>query len=133
MPIALPTLGLAQAWVAGPDDKWHFDDPDGASVDKRRWGSGIPLLLSGPAARRPITDQATAQQLMSFGLSRPSMQVELGLVGNGPDKTLGNFDNARLADFIEKALPVFASKKPPADLKPEDLATNEFIDETIGL
>ena len=60
-------------------------------------------------------------------------QLDLGLVGNGPDDTLGNFDEARLTDFIAKALPVFAAKNPPADLKWSDLVTNEFIDPSIGL
>ena len=59
-------------------------------------------------------------------------QIDLGLVGNGADGTLGNFDEARLTDFIRKALPVFAAKKPPADLEWSDLATNEFIDPSIG-
>jgi hypothetical protein len=60
-------------------------------------------------------------------------QKKLGLVGNGPDATLGNFDEGRLNDFIKKALPVFAAKNPPADLQVSDLVTNEFIDESIGL
>jgi len=60
-------------------------------------------------------------------------QLDLGLVGNGPDGTLGNFDEARLTDFIAKALPVFAAKNPPADLNWSDLVTNEFIDPSIGL
>jgi hypothetical protein len=60
-------------------------------------------------------------------------QKDLGLVGNGPNSTLGDFDEARLTDFIAKALPVFAAKNPPADLKPSDLTTNEFIDSSIGL
>jgi hypothetical protein len=60
-------------------------------------------------------------------------QLDLGLVGNGPDSTLGNFDDARLKDFIPKAVEVFKAKNPPADLSPEDLTTNEFIDPSIGL
>jgi hypothetical protein len=60
-------------------------------------------------------------------------QVELGLVGNGPDDTLGNFDEARITDFIKKALPVYATNNPPADLRASDIVTNEFIDPSIGL
>jgi hypothetical protein len=60
-------------------------------------------------------------------------QKKLGLVGNGPDQILGNFDEQRLTDFIKKALPVYAAKSPPADLKWSDLVTNEFIDTSIGL
>jgi hypothetical protein len=58
---------------------------------------------------------------------------KLGLVGNGPDKTIGNFDEQRLTEFIKKALPVYAAKNPPADLKWSDLVTNEFVDTSIGL
>jgi hypothetical protein len=60
-------------------------------------------------------------------------QRKLGLVGNGPDDTIGNFDQARLTDFISKALPVYASNNPPKDLAWSDLVTNEFIDPSIGL
>jgi len=55
------------------------------------------------------------------------------LVGNGPNNTLGDFDLSRVQDFIPKALDVFAAKNPPANLKPEDIVTNEFIDTSIGL
>ena len=80
MAIDLPALGLAQSWVIGSDARWHFDEPDGPAVDTRRWGSGIPLLLSGPAARRPITAEASPEQLIAFGLADPSMLVDLDLV-----------------------------------------------------
>ncbi|NND74463.1 MAG: ABC transporter substrate-binding protein [Ilumatobacter sp.] len=56
-------------------------------------------------------------------------QVSLGLVGNGPDDIVGNFDEARVAGFIEVASPVFGVD----GLTPADLVTNEFIDPSIGL
>jgi hypothetical protein len=55
-------------------------------------------------------------------------QLELGLAGNGPDDIVGNFDEDRLANFIEIASPVFGAE----GLTPADLVTNEYIDETIG-
>ncbi len=55
-------------------------------------------------------------------------QVELGLVGNGPDDVVGNFDMDRLAGVIEVAAPLFGAE----GLTPADLATNEYIDESIG-
>lgn len=60
---------------------------------------------------------------------------ELGLVGNGPDDTHGNFDTERLENLIELATPIFTEQgTPPADgLTAEQLATNEFIDMSIGL
>lgn len=58
-----------------------------------------------------------------------------GLVANGPDGVMGKFDMARVTDLITKAIPVYtAQDSPPKDgLKPEDIVTNEFLDESIGL
>ena len=60
---------------------------------------------------------------------------ELGIVGNGGDSTLGNFDLARVRSVIDTLTPLFAQtgKKVKENLRPEDLVTNEFIDPTIGL
>ncbi len=62
-------------------------------------------------------------------------QLEDGLVGNGTDSAVGNFDDDRMAAFLELAAPVFESiGNPPADgLTAEDIYTNEFIDDAIGL
>ena len=56
-------------------------------------------------------------------------------VGNGPDQTLGNFDMARVGRMLEIVTPIFtAQRKPPKEgLKAEDIATNDFIDERIGV
>lgn len=62
--------------------------------------------------------------------SSVQVQLDLGLAGNGPDSTVGNFDTDRLAGFIEIAGPVFGVED--AGLTPEDLVTNEFIDDSIG-
>lgn len=62
-------------------------------------------------------------------------QRELGLVGNGPDDVHGNFDTERLDNLIGLATPIFTEQgTPPADgLTAEDISTNEFIDDSIGL
>jgi hypothetical protein len=63
------------------------------------------------------------------------LQKELGIVGNGTTPTLGDFEDARMADFIAKAIPVLTSDgktKVKADLKMSDIATNEFIDKAIS-
>jgi hypothetical protein len=62
-------------------------------------------------------------------------KMRADFVVNGPDQTLGNFDMARVQRMIEIVTPIFTSqRKPPkAGLKPEDIATNEFVDETIGV
>ena len=56
-------------------------------------------------------------------------------INNGPDKTLGNFETSRVQRMIDIVTPIFvAQKKPPKEgLKPSDIATNEFIDPSIGL
>ncbi len=61
--------------------------------------------------------------------------VDLNIVGNGPDDTLGNFDMTRVQRVIEIMTPILTAQKKPAKegLKPEDIVTNEFIDPKIGL
>ncbi len=59
-------------------------------------------------------------------------QLELGLVGNGPDSTLGNFDLDRVDSVVEILVSsgVFPDS---AGVTSSDLVTNEFIDDSIGL
>ena len=61
----------------------------------------------------------------------------LGLIGNGPDDTIGNFDMDRVQTLIEHMIPVFANPAINIEivegLMAEDIVTNEFIDESIGL
>ncbi len=58
-----------------------------------------------------------------------------GLQANGPDGVIGKFDTTRVTDLIAKAIPVYTDQgSPPKDgLVAEDIVTNEFLDETIGL
>jgi hypothetical protein len=58
-----------------------------------------------------------------------------GIVGNGPDTTLGNFDTARVSRMVEILGPVFAAQNKPIKegLTAEQLVTNEFVDPSIGL
>jgi hypothetical protein len=58
-----------------------------------------------------------------------------GIVANGKDQTLGNFDEARVQHIIDITAPIFAAQKiqTKKDLKPGDLVTNEFVDANIGL
>jgi len=61
--------------------------------------------------------------------------VQRGIVSNGTDKTLGNFDLARVRRVIDIVEPIFAAQHKPVrpGLEPQDIATNEFIDPRIGL
>lgn len=58
-----------------------------------------------------------------------------GLVANGPDGVMGKFDMDRVAGLIELAVPVYEAQgaSPKEGVTPEDIVTNQFIDETIGL
>lgn len=58
-------------------------------------------------------------------------QLELGLVGNGPDGIVGNMDQARVQGIIDKM--ASAGIEIPDGLEPSSFTTNEFIDESIGL
>jgi hypothetical protein len=59
----------------------------------------------------------------------------LGIVGNGKDSTLGNFEDSRLTALIDITKPIFTAqnKAMKPDIKASDIATNEFIDPSIGL
>jgi len=58
-------------------------------------------------------------------------QVDLGLVGNGPDGILGNMDPDRVQGVIDKM--VAAGMEIPEGMQASDISTNEFIDDSIGL
>ena len=62
-------------------------------------------------------------------------QVELGLVGNGDNETLGDFDLDRVQEVLDVMGPIATELgTPPAEgLTVDDLVTNEFIDESIAL
>jgi hypothetical protein len=60
---------------------------------------------------------------------------DLNIVSNGPDSTLGNYDMDRITKFMNEFIPIEKGKGAdiPADLTPDKIATNEFIDPSIGL
>lgn len=63
-------------------------------------------------------------------------QRKLGLVQDGPDCTLGNFNMKRVQSTINKVLPIFKSKGLNTinpNLKASNIATNRFVDPKIGL
>jgi len=75
--ILLPREDMSQSFIKAPDRSWHFDDTEQTPVDMKRWGGGIPLLLSGPGLNRVITENATPEELGIFGLTQPRMEVIL--------------------------------------------------------
>lgn len=59
-------------------------------------------------------------------------QKDLGIIGNGETATFGDFEDARMLDFIAKALPIFREQGlDVVDVTPSDLATNQFLDPAI--
>ena len=55
--------------------------------------------------------------------------------GNGDNETIGDFDEARVQDLIDKVTPVDQTQgiTPAEGLAPGDLVTNEFLDTSIGM
>jgi hypothetical protein len=83
-----------------------------------------------------LVEQYNTGWVYTEGLANYAIdKMRSDFVKNGSDQTLGNFDNARLQRMIEIVTPIFtAQNQPPkSGLKPEDIATNEFIDASIGV
>jgi hypothetical protein len=80
------------------------------------------------AVKRYDTFWTYGQGLADYSVTT---QREQGFVGNGPDATLGNMDEARIQGVIDQIRN--AGLDVPATLKASDLFTNEFVDPSIGL
>ncbi len=78
--ISLPRESLSCSFIRiKMEDKfpWFFDDENKSPVDVKRWGGGIPLLLSGPGADRVISQSTTEEKLAEYGLTQPKMLIQL--------------------------------------------------------
>jgi len=84
-----------------------------------------------------LVDQYDTGWVYSQGVADYSYETMLsdGIVANGPDDTLGNFDDDRVAELFDLVTPIYdAQGVQIADgLAPTDLYTNEFVDPSIGL
>jgi len=62
-------------------------------------------------------------------------QIDLGIVANGPDGTLGSFEESRVQKILDIATPILtdAGTAPVEGLEASDLYTDEFLDPTIAL
>jgi hypothetical protein len=58
-----------------------------------------------------------------------------GIIGNGANSTVGDFEKERVQRIVDVVTPIFAGQRQPVKdgLKGDDLFTNEFIDTTIGM
>ena len=79
------------------------------------------------------------EQFASFwtyspGLAEFSVQAQrdLGLIGNGPDSTVGNMESDRIQGVLDAILATDLAADVPDGLTVDDLVTNEFIDDSIG-
>jgi len=77
--ISLPQQDKSEEFVKHEDRQWYFDEPEGPRADPKRWGGGIPLILSGPGADRLIAEDATEERLAVFGFTQPRMEIVLTL------------------------------------------------------
>jgi hypothetical protein len=99
--------------------------------------------LNDPARTNAIILDASSAFGAAFGWTYTQGAADFGvktikadgLVANGTDGVMGSFDDARVADLIAKAIPVYtAQDSPPKDgLTPADIVTNEFLDTSIHL
>jgi len=77
--ISLPKTTQGYSWVKKDDQYFYFDEPNGTQVDMQRWGGGIPLILSGPGAQRPIGEVINDSQLGQYGFNDPNIKIKLTL------------------------------------------------------
>jgi len=83
-----------------------------------------------------LVDKYNAEWTYSAGLADYAMtEMKKNFVGDGSDKTLGNFETSRVQRIIDIVTPILTAQRaaPKPNLKPEDLITNEFIDPSIGI
>lgn len=92
---------------------------------------------------KPVNDEllTIVKKLASYWSLTPGgeaaavkQMARLGIVGNGPNKTLGDFDMKRVQATINAFVPMFQEdniKTMKAGLVAKDIATNQFIDPKI--
>ena len=84
-----------------------------------------------------VEDMASFWTLSAEGnTDAVEVMLEQELVSNGPDEVIGNFDMERVQTLIDETLPIFESVGVDSieeGVTAEDVVTNEFIDDSIGL
>jgi hypothetical protein len=60
---------------------------------------------------------------------------KLGIIGDGPNSTLGDFTDSRVQQLISILVPIYnkQGKQTLTGLKPSDIVTNQFTDTSISL
>lgn len=89
----------------------------------------VDLIVRAVAAQHGFT---YTRALADYAVT--TMRTE-GIVDNGRDHTIGNFDNARIGRLINILTPIFTGQRKAikAALTPSDVVTNDYVDPSIGL
>ncbi len=98
-------------------------------------------FMSNPANTIDLILKVNDAYKGGFVYSRPNAQFavdqmrRLGIVANGKDATLGNFDTARIQRLISIVSPIFIGQKKAikANLTITDIVSNEFVNSSIAL
>lgn len=86
------------------------------------------------AIGQAVDDLDSFWQLTDEGMHETVIQMgTMGFVGNGSNQTVGDFDIDRVDELIDVTIIEMESVEVAPGLRAEDLVTNEFIDESIGL
>lgn len=113
------------------------------------WELFVPLVqqaqvdyAADPAATNDQIVKIVAE-LESFWTYSPGVaqfshdaQLELGLIGNGPNDTIGDFDIGRVDEVIALLAEIYVPQDVATydpNVTATDIVTNEFIDPSIGL
>ncbi len=84
-----------------------------------------------------VVNTQNAGWVYSSGEADAAVKASLDakVVSNGPNTTIGDFEDAKVQSVIDKALPIFKAEGIDLKdgLKPSDITTNQFIDTSIGL
>lgn len=102
---------------------------------------GVVGYLASPGTANEVILDAVQQYNTGWVYSQANADyavqtmTDLKLVGNGPNGTIGAFDPARVERVMAVTKPIFTEQgTPPAEgLTPEAVATNRFIDTSLGL
>jgi hypothetical protein len=84
-----------------------------------------------------IADTYNNYWKLSEGLNARAFELfeSEGIGGNGPDSTYGNFDAERIQALFDELIPVMETLgiDPLEGITADQVFTNEFIDESIGV
>ncbi|WP_405923098.1 hypothetical protein [Streptomyces sp. NBC_00035] len=98
-------------------------------------------FAAAPDTAVTLIDDIVKQYATSWVYSKGTGQyaakemVELGILGNEADGSIASFDKTRVTDSLKTFGPILTASgvKIPAGLSADDLVTNEFIDNKIGM